>query len=85
MQKNVNRNTTVYTDDSTAYSNLPFNHDAVRHSVGEYVKEQAHINGVESFWAILKRAHKGTFHKNQSENILIDMFMNLLASTTSAI
>ncbi len=23
----------------------------------------AHINGVESFWSMLKRAHKGTFHK----------------------
>ena len=22
----------------------------------------AHTNGVESFWSILKRAHKGTFH-----------------------
>ena len=24
---------------------------------------QAHTNGVESFWAVLKRAHTGTFHK----------------------
>ena len=23
----------------------------------------AHVNGVESFWSMLKRAHKGTFHK----------------------
>ena len=23
----------------------------------------AHVNGIESFWATLKRAHKGTFHK----------------------
>ena len=22
-----------------------------------------HTNGVESFWSLLKRAHKGTFHK----------------------
>ena len=22
----------------------------------------AHTNGIESFWAMLKRAHKGTFH-----------------------
>ena len=60
---NVDECATVYTDDSTSYSNLPYDHDSVKHSVGEYVKEQAHINGVESFWAMLKRAHKGTFHK----------------------
>ncbi len=23
----------------------------------------AHTNGLESFWSMLKRAHKGTFHK----------------------
>ena len=22
-----------------------------------------HTNGIESFWSMLKRAHKGTFHK----------------------
>lgn len=35
----------------------------MRHSVGEYVRGQAPTNGIESFWSILKRAHKGTFHK----------------------
>ena len=53
----------VYTDDATAYDSLPFPHESVRHSVSEYVKDMAHTNGVESFWATLKRAHKGTFHK----------------------
>ncbi len=54
---------TVYTDDALAYDGLPFDHKTVRHSVSEYVKEMAHTNGVESFWSMLKRAHKGTFHK----------------------
>ena len=26
------------------------------------MRGQAHTNGMESFWATLKRAHKGTFH-----------------------
>ena len=46
---------TVYTDDSSAYASLPFDHDSVKHSVSEYVKGQAHTNGMESFWATLKR------------------------------
>ena len=29
----------------------------------EYVRGQTHTNGIESFWSMLKRAHKGTFHK----------------------
>ena len=53
----------VYTDDEAAYKGLPFDHESVRHSVGEYVRDMAHTNGVESFWSMLKRAHKGTFHK----------------------
>ena len=54
---------TVYTDEARAYQGMPFDHETVRHSVGEYVREMAHTNGIESFWAMLKRAHKGTFHK----------------------
>ena len=54
---------TVYTDDASAYKGMPFHHESVRHSVGEYVSDMAHTNGIESFWSMLKRAHKGTFHK----------------------
>ena len=42
---------------------MPFDHDSVRHGTGEYVKGMAHVQGIESFWATLKRAHKGVFHK----------------------
>ena len=54
---------TVYTDDAKVYNRLPFKHKSVKHSIVEYVNDQAHTNGIESFWSMLKRAHKGTFHK----------------------
>ena len=54
---------TVYTDDAAAYKDMPFDHASVRHSVGEYVDGMAHTNGIESFWSMLKRAHKGVYHK----------------------
>ena len=54
---------TVYTDDASAYKGMANDHESVCHSVGEYVRGMAHTNGIESFWAMLKRAHKGTFHK----------------------
>ena len=38
----------VFTDEHQAYAGL-LNHKAVKHSVGEYVKDQAHTNGIESF------------------------------------
>ena len=63
ITKHTEKDAQVYTDDATAYSSLPFRHETVKHSVGEYVREQAHTNGIESFWSMLKRAHKGTFHK----------------------
>ena len=41
---------------------VDFEHEAVRHSVGEYVRDMAHTNGLESFWALLKRGYVGTYH-----------------------
>ena len=53
----------VYTDEALVYHGLPFNHATVRHSLQEYVRGDVHTNGIESLWSMLKRAHKGTFHK----------------------
>ena len=60
---------TVYTDDASAYQSLPYRHESVKHSICEYVRGQAHTNGVESFWSMLKRAHKGTFHKMSPKHL----------------
>ena len=53
---------TVYTDEASAYEGLPFDHEAVKHSVGQYVRGQAHVVGMESFWSMLKRGNQGTYH-----------------------
>ena len=53
----------VYTDDAAVYEGIPNPHESVKHSASEYVNGMAHTNGIESFWSMLKRAHKGTFHK----------------------
>ena len=52
----------VFTDDLKSYEGMQ-NHRSVRHSVGEYVDGQAHVNGMESFWALLKRGYYGTYHR----------------------
>ena len=65
VRENAEPGAKVYTDESKVYAGLArdYGHEAVNHSVGEYVRGQAHTNGMESFWSTLKRAHKGTFHK----------------------
>ena len=54
---------TVYTDEALAYRRLNRHHEAVGHGVGEYVRGQAHTNGIESFWSMFKRSYVGTYHK----------------------
>lgn len=56
---------TVYTDEASAYRGLSehFTHDAIVHGGPEknrYVRGDVHTNGIESFWALLKRSIKGT-------------------------
>ena len=58
----------VYTDEARAYEGL-LNHETVKHSVAEFVKGQVHTNGIESFWSMLKRAHKGTYHKLSAKHL----------------
>ena len=58
----------VYTDGASAYRGRR-NHEAVRHSVGEFVRGMAHTNGVESFWAMLKRGYHGTYHQMSPKHL----------------
>ena len=60
---------TVYTDDAAGYKGMPFDHEAVNHSISEYVRDQAHTNGIESFWAMLKRGYHGTFHHMSAKHL----------------
>lgn len=62
VHENTARDATVYTDGSPAYIGLNREHAVVKHSVGEYVRGQAHTNGIESFWAMMKRGYDGTYH-----------------------
>ena len=59
----------VYTDDSRSYIGLDRRHEVVKHSIQEYVRDLAHTNGIESFWAMIKRAHKGTYHKFSKKHL----------------
>ena len=64
IQDSVEAGSKLMTDDFKRYRELKNHfHQFVRHSEGEFVDEQVHISGMESFWSMLKRAHNGTFDK----------------------
>ena len=57
---------TVVTDEFGGYRGLSgkgFTHHTINHAAGEYVRHYClHTNGIESFWALLKRGHYGIYH-----------------------
>ncbi len=72
VKESVEEGSTVYTDQNRGYIGLRkknYRHESVNHSVGEHVREQAHTNGVESFWAALKRGYYGTYHRMSEKHL----------------
>ncbi|MGB3844665.1 MAG: IS1595 family transposase [Sphingopyxis sp.] len=66
VEANVSEGASVVTDEFSAYRGLTakgYIHHTVNHSAGEYVRHYCiHTNGIESFWALLKRGHYGIYH-----------------------
>jgi len=61
----------VYTDEARHYGDLEqrgYTHKAINHT-REYVSGDVHINGIENFWSLLKRALKGTQVHVDSEHL----------------
>ena len=71
VSRSVKSGGKVYTDENRSYAPISgrYKHETVNHSTGEYVKGMAHTNGIEAFWSLLKRAHKGTFHKISKKHL----------------
>ena len=61
--ENTTADAVVVTDESAAYRGIPRRLIAVAHSAGQYVRDQAHTNGIESFWSMLKRGYTGTYYQ----------------------
>lgn len=65
VRENAPVGATVVTDQHSGYVGLEANgyrHVRVHHSSGEYARGADHTNGIESFWALLKRGHYGIYH-----------------------
>ena len=61
---NVRPHTEIHSDDFSGYDKLGtmngYWHHRVNHSAGEYVSGRVSVNGLEGFWAQLKRGINGT-------------------------
>ena len=75
VQSRVAKGADVYTDEHKSYEKLAgMNHEAVNHNIGEYVRSEAHTNGLESFWSLFKRGYHGTYHKMSPKHL--DRYVN---------
>ena len=74
LQSNVRHHvvpgSTLYTDCALGYRGMrEFRHESVAHSAGEYVRGRTHTNGIESFWALLKRGMMGSYHHLSTKHL----------------
>ena len=69
VNSRVEPDSIVYTDEHHGYKGIPHKHETVKHSVSQFVKDQAHTNGIESFWALLKRGYHGIYHHMSEKHL----------------
>ncbi len=72
IHDNAPAGATVVTDSHASYVGIEasgYKHIRVNHTVGEYVRDMAHTNGIESFWALLKRGHYGIYHYMSAKHL----------------
>ena len=63
ITERIRRGTNISTDEWKSYrvlKKLGYRHLTVNHGAGEYVRGGIHVNSLEGFWSILKRAIRGT-------------------------
>lgn len=65
IHRNVETGSTLHTDEHGGYQGIGglfYQHETIRHSAGEYVRDGVSTNDIESVWAVLKRGLHGVYH-----------------------
>ena len=62
VYKHVRSGSAIYTDENPSYNKIAYRHKSVNHNAKGYVNGQAHTNGIESVWAVLKRMYNGIYY-----------------------
>ncbi len=72
IHENVATGSMLHTDDHGGYKGIGdggYDHETVRHSAGEYVREGVHTNDIESVWAVMKRGLHGVYHHASQKHL----------------
>ena len=72
LQAKLHAETVVMTDEGGAAKKVGSefaHHESVNHSIGEYVRGDAHTNTVEGYFSIMKRGIYGTFHHVSQQHL----------------
>jgi transposase-like protein len=72
IMDNVEVGSLLLTDEAPSYAGMAglfFDHEAVNHSAGEYVRGVAGTNSIESVWAVMKRGVHGVYHQVSAKHL----------------
>lgn len=72
VEVNVAREARLHTDESRIYGDTKRHvakHETVRHSAGEYVRDDVHTNSAEGYFSVFKRGMKGVCHHCKEKHL----------------
>ena len=70
IDTNIEKGATICTDELKGYHSITdYMHLKVNHPAKEFVNGMASVNGVESFWALLKRGYHGIYHNFSTKHL----------------
>ena len=72
IKQNVSREARLHTDESRLYSRIGDHvglHESVKHSAGEYVRDDVHTNSAEGYFSIFKRGMRGVYQHCAEKNL----------------
>ena len=70
IDTNIEKGAIICTDELKGYNSITdYMHLKVNHSAKEFVNGMASVNGIESFWALLKRGYHGIYHNFSTKHL----------------